>query len=92
MRYDEIEELAVNIVCGGDDTKIEEFYNNGDDIDTALMERYDDQVDMSVFEKLLTDLIQYTPVIQSPITKDLFHCFGKTHGSMFEAIIKFKHK
>ena len=85
--YFELQELVAEMVCDGNEELIEEMHEN-DTFDDALMERYDGQIDMSVFERVVEDLINYTPILQSPITNELFHAFGKRKGNSFVAIIK----
>ncbi|HAP36669.1 MAG TPA: hypothetical protein DCQ28_12290 [Bacteroidetes bacterium] len=87
MSYIDVEELASYVLANGNKELAEEIQENGD-YDNLLMEKYDDQIDMSIFEKVVNDLIKFTPVLQSPITNELFNCFGVRDGSDFVAICK----
>ncbi len=87
VEYFELQELVADIVCGGNEELIEEMHEN-ENFDEALMARYEEQVDLHIFEMIVEDLIKYTPVLQSPLTKELFHALGKRKGDSFVAICK----
>lgn len=56
--------------------KVEEEEPNLDefDADKYLLERY--SIDLLTFTVIVNDLIDFTPILKSPLTGTLSHCFG----------------
>lgn len=59
------------------------------DSDTYLTERYG--IDFITFSAIVADLIDFTPLLKSPLTGTLSHCFGVIENKdtgLFRAIVK----
>ena len=67
----EVEELVQYIYekVEGKEPNLDEF-----NADTYLLERY--SIDLITFTVIVNDLIDFTPILKSPLTGTLSHCFG----------------
>lgn len=82
----EVEDLVQYIYekVEGEEPNMDEF-----DSDTYLNDRYG--IDLITFSAVVADLIDFTPVLKSPLTGTLSHCFGVIENpetGIFLAIIK----
>ena len=86
MNIWDIEELAAYMVSGNDESKVDQLIDDGQ-VEILLEDEFG--IGLDTFAILLETLIKYTPVLESPLTKYRYHCFG-THEKtgVFKAIIK----
>ena len=89
MTWDEIEELAC-LMLGKD---YDSIINNYDEstIERMFYDRYD--VPLEDFERILKDLIKFTPSWKSPITGEMYQGFviSENDKGLMRAIIKEKY-
>lgn len=82
----EVEDLVQYIYekVEGKEPNMDEFNS-----DTYLNDRYG--IDIITFSTIVEDLIDFTPVLKSPLTGTLNHCFGVIENpetGLFRAIVK----
>ena len=82
----EVEELVQYIYekVEGKEPNLDEF-----NADAYLLERY--SIDLITFTVIVNDLIDFTPILKSPLTGTLSHCFGVLENpetGLFKAIVK----
>lgn len=81
INYFDLEELVRTMADKLDDERF--------DSDTYLNDEYG--IDITVFNYIVEDLLPFTPVLKSPLTGKLSHCFGiieNPETGLFRAIIK----
>ena len=71
MPLEEIEEL-VCIVCGKNEDEIEDIINS-DGVDDLLYQKY--EISFEQYYNIVKDLIDFTPVIQTELTKSFYRGF-----------------
>lgn len=79
--YFDLEELVQTMAGKLDDERF--------DADTYLDDKYG--IDITVFNYIVEDLLPFTPILKSPLTGKLSHCFGLIENpetGLFRAIIK----
>ena len=63
--------------------------NTDEVIDDQLCDKFN--LDYDSFVDLVAVLLKFTPVLQSPISKEVYHAFGRLHNNgTFIAILKQK--
>lgn len=79
--YFDLEELVQTMAGYSDD----ENFDSDDYLNTIY------GIDITTFNRIVEDLLPFTPVLKSPLTGKLSHCFGiieNPETGLFRAIIK----
>ena len=69
----DIEELAYRAMGKSEDEADAAIDDDEMDVDDALYEKYG--CDFETYQKIVEDLIKFTPIVESALTKTKFHAF-----------------
>lgn len=73
MRHWEIQELLC-FASGMNDDQADDFCDNNGDYDSLAFDTF--AVDFEQFEQIAEALLKLTPLVESPLTGDVYHCFA----------------
>ena len=85
INWYEITELVANILTDNDEEKAEQLID-ADEVENLFYEKYD--IDIEQFQTIVELILPYTPLMESPLTKELYHTLGLHDERGFRAIIK----
>lgn len=81
--------MLAGAAIGLSEEETEKLVDSGADFDLALNERF--SVGLAEFCEISEALLNLTPPIQSPLTKSVFHAFGRrAENGNFVALVKKK--
>jgi hypothetical protein len=83
MNYFESQMLA-GAALGMTEDQIEVILDDDEDFDSPLMEKFG--VDLEQFTKIAEALLPLTPMVQSELSNEILHAFGRRMGSGWLAI------
>lgn len=81
-------EMLAGAALGWSEEDTEEFINNDGDFDAPLYEKFN--IELDEFGKIADALIMFTPILESPLTKNKHHAFVRHVKGGFIAIAKVK--
>lgn len=84
----ELEELVALMLSDNNEEKADELLDSDEDLMSLFEEKYN--IAFDDFESIVKILVKYTPPIKSPLTDEIYNCFGIQENGMFRAIIKEK--
>lgn len=85
MRYWQVQELLC-FASGMNSEEADDFCNNDGDYDLLSFNAFG--VDFEQFEQIAEALLNFTPLVESPISGDVYHCFADIKNQ--RAILKSK--
>ena len=83
MNHWDIEELVLR-ATGMTEDEAEEAISDNVDIDEIVFDKY--ECSFETFEKIVRDLIKFTPILSSPLSGSSFHAFVDSQQN--RAIVK----
>lgn len=76
----DVEELAYRAM-GYSENETDDFINANNDIDETLYDKY--EISLEQYEKIVKDLIKFTPIMTTVITKKKVHVFMSGNRAIY---------